>query len=123
MAENDDGATGVVYVYNTTSVNIKLALNGNQLPTLPHAAGKDGSYAAASMTVPRSAATSIDDPVFAQTNTLTVKLPGMSNNYPSVSIDPIGFATNKDLLLYIFYGYMVLVDASSSTIIFNQSPS
>jgi hypothetical protein len=123
MAENDDAATGQVYVFNTTSVSIKLTLNGNQLPSLGRAAGGDGGYTPVSMSVPRSDATSIDDPVFAQTNTLTVKFPGTSNNYSTVNIDPVSYSTNKDLLLYIFYGHMVLVDSTSSAIIVNQAPS
>ena len=123
MNEDDDSATGHVYVCNTTNVKIKVALNGNQLPSLPAAAGKDGNYAAASMAVPRSDATSIDDPVFAQTNSLRVMFPGMSNSYSSVPINPVEFPTKKDLLLYIFFGYMVLVDASSGSIVVRQSPS
>jgi hypothetical protein len=124
MDENDDeSGTGRVQVFNTAAVGVKLTLNGNQLKSLPPAAGRDGNYAASSISVRRSDAVSIDDPVFAQQNSLTVRFPGTSNNYPSVSIDPIVSSTNNDLLLYIFYGYMLLVDGASNSIIVAQSPS
>jgi hypothetical protein len=125
MAENGGNvsATGQVHIFNTSNVPITLTLNGNQLSVLSEDAGQGSNYAPSSMAVPRSDATKISDPVFAEQNTLAVKFPGTTNNYPSVDISPMQFPTNRDLLLYIFYGYMVLVDASTSMMIINQAPA
>ena len=117
---DEEGAKGVVYVFNTTSIKIRVTLNGNPLEKI-EPAGADGTPS--SLTVPRSDATSIDDPVFAQQNTLQVMFSGSSNNYPAISIDAVQYSTNKNLALYLFYGYLVLVDLSTNSIISNQSPS
>jgi hypothetical protein len=117
------GQTGQVYLFNTTNLKIIVTLNGNALPSLAPAGGAGESYAPPSMTVPRSDATSIDDPVFAKTNTMSVMFSGSFNNYNSVVIDPVMYSTNKDLLLYIFYDYIVLVDSTTNMIITNQAPS
>ena len=120
QTRDEEGAKGVVYVFNTTSLKIRVTLNGNPLEKI-EPAGADG--APSSLTVPRSDATSIDDPVFAQQNTLQVMFSGSSNNYSAVGIDPVQYSTNKNLALYLFYGYLVLVDLSTNSIISNQSPS
>ena len=117
------GATGKVYLFNTTNQKIRVTLNGNPLASLPPAGDASESYAPSYMIVPRSNATSIDDPVFAATNTMMVMFSGYSSNYASVSINPVQYSTNKDLLLYVFYSYMVLVDSTTNMIIINQAPS
>lgn len=121
MSQNRDqeGAKGVVYVFNTTSLKIRVTLNGNPLDKM-EPASQDGAPSV--MPVPRSDATSIDDPVFAGTNSLQVMFSGSSNNYPTVKIDPVQYSTNKNLALYLFYGYLVLVDLSTNAIISQQSP-
>jgi hypothetical protein len=96
---DEEGAKGVVYVFNTTSLEIRVALNGNPLEkTEP--AGSDGAPSA--LPVPRSDATSIDDPVFAATNALRVMFPGSSNRYSAVNIDPVQYSTTKNPALYLF---------------------
>jgi hypothetical protein len=120
QTRDEEGAKGVVYVFNTTSLRIRVTLNGNPLEKIDPA-GED--RAPTSLTVPRSDATSIDDPVFAQQNTLQVMFSGSSNNYPTLNINPVQYSTNKNLALYLFYGYMVLVDLSTNSIIVNQKPA
>jgi hypothetical protein len=121
-------ATGKVYMFNTTNQKIRVTLNDNPLPKIEPAAGKDsgeggeGSYRPAHIAVPRSDATSIDDPVFAQTNSISVMFSGYSNRYSKVNINPITSSSNNDLLLYIFYGTMILVDAVTNTVISTLTP-
>ena len=120
QTRDEEGAKGVVYVFNTTSHRIRVTLNGNPLEKIDPA-GSDGTPSA--LPVPRSDATSIDDPVFAATNTLQIMFSGSSNNYSAVNIDPVQYSTNKNLALYLFYGYMVLVDLSTNSIISSQKPA
>ena len=117
---DEEGAKGVVYVFNTTSLKIRVTLNDNPLEKI-EPAGPNGTPS--SMPVPRSDATSIDDPVFAATNTLRVMFPESSNRYSAVNIDPVQYSTTKNLALYLFYGHLVLVDLSTNSIISNQSSS
>jgi len=120
QTRDEEGAKGVVYVFNTTSLRIRVTLNGNPLQKIDPA-GENGTPKA--LKVPRSDATEIDDPVFAGTNTLQVMFSGSSNNYSAVGIDPVQYSTNKNLALYLFYGYMVLVDLSTNSIISSQKPA
>jgi hypothetical protein len=108
------GAKGVVYVFNTTSLGITVTLNGNALKDIDPA-GSDGTPSA--LPVPRSDATSIGDPVFAGTNSLQVMFSGIPNIYGTLKIDPVQYSTNKNLALYLFYGYLVLVDLSTNAIV------
>jgi len=121
MAESQE-TTGKVYLFNTTNLRIRVFLNDNALPPLAPAGNANESYAPSTMTVPRSDTTSVGDPVFATTNTMRVKFSGSSNTYISVNVDPDQYPTNQDLLLYIFYDYMVLV-GTTNMIIINQAPS
>ena len=116
---NEEGAKGVVYVFNTTSLQIRVTLNGNPLPKIDPA-GSDGTPSV--LHVPRSDATSIDDPVFAATNTLQVMFSGSSNSYSAVNIDPVQYSTNKNLALYLFHGHLVLADLSTNSIIQKLDP-
>lgn len=133
-------ATGRVFVFNTTNQQIGLILNGNPLPDdlsdatnygrgLAPAGNGAENYLPSGITIPRSNATSITDPVFAQQNTLQVSFQGVLNTYQlNISLAPQSGSTaiyapsNNDLLLYIFYGYVILVDSANNAILFN-SPS
>jgi hypothetical protein len=119
QTRDEEGAKGVVYVFNTTSLRIRVTLNGNPLEKIDPA-GPDGTPSA--LPVPRSDATSIDDPVFAATNSLQVMFSGSSNSYGTLKIDPVQYSTNKNLALYLFYGYLVLVDLSTNIIIQGTAP-
>jgi hypothetical protein len=119
QTRDEEGAKGVVYVFNTTSLKIRVTLNGNPLEKI-EPAGSEGAPSA--LPVPRSDATQIDDPVFAVTNSLQVMFSGSSNSYGTVKIDPVQYSTNKNLALYIFYGYLVLVDLSTNSIIQQLAP-
>ena len=119
QTRDEEGAKGVVYVFNTTSLRIRVTLNGNPLEKIDPA-GSDGTPSA--LPVPRSDATEIDDPVFAGTNTLQVMFSGSSNSYGTLKIDPVQYSTNKNLALYLFYGYLVLVDLSTNVIVQQMAP-
>jgi hypothetical protein len=134
-------ATGKVFVFNTTNQQVGLILNGNPLPDdasdaanygrgLARAADGNGSYMPSRLAIPRSNATSINDPVFAQQNTLQVSFQGVINNYQiNVSLAPPSGSSatyspsNNDLLLYIFYGYVILVDSVNNALLFNNQSS
>ena len=119
QTRDEEGAKGVVYVFNTTSLRIRVTLNGNPLEKIDPA-GSDGTPSA--LPVPRSDATTIDDPVFAGTNSLQVMFSGSSNSYGTLKIDPVQYSTNKNLGLYLFYGYLVLVDLSTNVIVQQMAP-
>ena len=112
--EDEVGATGKVRIFNTTNLRIRVTLNGNPLDKIDPCEA-DGTPSA--LLVPRSDASSIDDPVFATTNDFTVMFPGSSNAYSGVKIDPVQYSTNKDLALYIFYKLAVLIDLSTNMIV------
>ena len=116
-------AEGNVYLFNTTNQKIRVTLNDNPLPPIPPAPGEGGNYQASYIIVERSDATSIDDPVFAQNNTMMIMFPGVSNHYSTVSVNPATSSSNNDLLLYIFYGSIVLVDAVTNTVLLNTHSS
>jgi hypothetical protein len=115
-------ATGVVYIFNTTNQRITLVLNGEPLPALGAAAGKAGHYVPASYTVPRSNANQIPEAVFAEKNTLMVMFQGILNTY-TINLDFKQYPSNNDLLLYIFYDYMLFCDSTTSAIILSTAPS
>lgn len=134
-------ATGKVFVFNTTNQHITVLLNGNPLPDdgsdspetgrgMPPAALLDETLTLSRLTVPRSNATTIYDPVFAQQNTLQVNFQGVIDTYQiSVAIAPppgdvFNFSSsNNDLLLYIFYGYVLLLDTVNNRILFGGKPT
>jgi hypothetical protein len=115
-------ATGVVYIFNTTNQLITLVLNGDPLPSLDAAAGKEHHFAAASFSVPRSNANKIPEAVFAEENTLNVMFQGILNKY-SLTLDFTKYPSNNDLLVFIFYNYLVLIDGATNAIIQSLPPA
>jgi len=134
-------ATGKVFVFNTTNQQIGVVLNGNPLPDdvsdaanyargLARAADDNENYMPSRLVIPRSNATSINDPVFAQQNILQISFQGVLNHYQiNVSLAPQSGSSamyspsNNDLLLYIFYGFVILVDSVNNAILFNNESS
>ena len=135
-------ATGKITVFNTTDQHIILILNGNPLPDdgtsdmvgfgrgLSHAAYGNEGYAPSSLIIPRSNATSINDPVFAMQNTLQVSFQGVVDTYKiGVNLAPpsdgsLNYSpSNHNLAMYIFYGYLILVDLVTNTLLYNSKPS
>ena len=115
-------ATGVVHVYNTTNQRITLVLNGDPLPPLDPAGGAATRHAPASLIVPRSNANRIPEAVFAESNTLAVMFQGILNNY-KIDLDFKQFPSNNDLLLYVFYNYIVFCDSATNAIILGAAAS
>jgi hypothetical protein len=115
-------ATGVVHIFNTTNQRITLILNGEPLPPLDAAAGKEQHFAATSFSVPRSNANRIPEAVFAETNTFNVMFQGILNKY-SLALDFTKYPSNNDLLVYIFYNYLMMVDGATNATIQSLPPS
>lgn len=121
-------ATGNVYIFNTTGQHITLILNSNPVFTAtndvpPAAPSREENYAPSAIIVPRSNATQIYDPVFAQSNTLHVMFQGVLNRYDDLQLNLVTSPSNNDLVLYIYYGYLLLVDTVSNQILYNKPPS
>jgi len=120
-------ATGKVYIYNTTNQAVKVELNDTDLEgRIPANSGGDGGYLpvqSAEAVVPRNDASSTPDAVFATNNTLELKFAGTSNKYSSIKIDPGSYPTNTDLVLYVFYNYIVLISPTNNTIVYSGGPS
>ncbi len=114
-------ATGIVYVVNTTNQLTSLVLNNNALSELGPAGGEEQGYAPNAITVARSNANRIYDPVFAEENLFQVMFHGVLNSY-QIKIPLDRYPSNNDLLLYIFYKYLVVVDSVTNAIIFSSVP-
>ncbi len=114
-------ATGSVYIVNTTNQLVTLVLNYNALPDLGPAHGSEHHYAPTVLSVPRSNANRISDPVFAEENTFDVMFAGVRNSY-KIIIELEQYPSNGDLLLYIFYNYLVLSDRNTNNVIINTAP-
>ena len=112
--KDEEGAQGTVRIFNTTNLRITVTLNGNALHKIDPAQ-PDGMPSI--LDVPRSDASSIDDPVFATTNNVMVMFAGSRNTYGTVTIDPVQYSTNKDLAFYIFYNLAILVDLSTNMLV------
>ena len=115
-------ATGSVYIVNTTNQLVTLMLNYNALPEMGPAHGREQHYAPTVLSVPRSNANRIPDPVFAEENSLDVMFYGVRNNY-KIIIELEQSPSNGDILLYIFFNYIVLTDRETNAIIFNSTPT
>jgi hypothetical protein len=119
-------ATGRVYIFNTTNQEIVPLLNSCPLEVergvIGRAGGPHEQYAAAHVSVPRSNASQIYEPVFAQSNTFQVLFQGLTNTY-QIALDLKTSPSNNDLLLYIFYGYVVLFDSANNVVLLNQPAS
>lgn len=115
-------ATGSVYIVNTTNQLVSLVLNYNALPDLGPAHGREHHYAPTLLTVPRSNANRINDPVFAEENNFDVMFYGVRNYY-RIIIELERYPSNGDILLYIFYNYLVLSERTTNTVIFNSPPT
>lgn len=115
-------ATGVVYIFNTTNQRVTLVLNGEPLPPLDPAAGKEGNYAATTLDVARSNANKIPEAVFAAENTFHVLFQGLLNKY-SLHLDFTKFPGNNDLLLFIFYNFLVFSDSRTNLTIQRLPPT
>jgi hypothetical protein len=99
-----------------------LILNYNALPELGPAGGEAEHYAPTSMSIPRSNANRISDPVFAEENSFDVMFSGVRNSY-QLNIVLEQCPSTRDLLLHIFYNYIVLSDGVTNSIIFNSAPT
>ena len=120
-------ATGKVYIYNTTNQPVKVELNDTDLEgRIPANSGRENGYlpvSHADAVVDRSDATSTPDAVFATNNTLEIKFSGTSNKYPTVTISPGSYSTDTDLVLYIFYNYIVLISPTNNALVLNSAPA
>ena len=135
-------ATGKVIVFNTTNQHLMLILNGNPLPDdgtekmvdfgrgMSAAANNDEGHKPSRLIIPRSNATAISDPVFAMQNTLQVGFQGVIDSYKiGISLVPppdgstMYSPSNNNLIMYIFYGYLILIDAVTNTLLYNDKPS
>ena len=114
-------ATGKVYVVNTTNQLMSLILNNTALSDLGPAGGEEQGYAPTSISVPRSNANRIYDPVFAEDNFFQVMFHGVLNSY-QIKIPLEQYPSNNDLWLYVFYNYLVLSDSVTNAIIFGSAP-
>lgn len=114
-------ATGSVYIVNTTNQPVTLVLNYNALPELGPAHGWEHHYAPTIFGVPRSNANRISDPVFAEENSFDVMFAGVRNHY-QINIELQQYPSNGDILLYIFYNYLVLSDHITNAVILNSAP-
>lgn len=114
-------ATGSVYIVNTTNQLVTLVLNYNALPELGPAHGVEQHYAPSLFSIPRSNANRINDPVFAEENSFDVMFYGVRNGY-KIIIKLEQYPSNGDILLYIFYKYLVLSDHNTNAVIFNSTP-
>jgi hypothetical protein len=115
-------ATGSVYIVNTTNQPVTLVLNYNALPDLGPAQGSEHHYAPSVFGVPRSNANRISDPVFAEENSFDVMFAGVRNTY-QIIIKLEQYPSNGDILLYIFYNYLVLSDRNTNNVIINTAPA
>jgi hypothetical protein len=115
-------ATGSVYIVNTTNQLIALTLNYSALAELGPAGGQEQHYEPTSISVRRTNANRIPDPVFAEENSLDVMFAGVRNSY-LIGIELERYPSNNDLLLHIFFNHVVLTDGITNTIIFNSPPA
>ncbi|MDT5296608.1 MAG: hypothetical protein QOJ76_3488 [Acidobacteriota bacterium] len=116
-------ATGKVYIFNTTNQDIKVELNDEDLDERLAPNAGTGSYAPTLAIVMRSDASTTTDAVFAGSNTMEIRFAGTRQQYANIKIDPGAYPTNTDLVLYIFYSYLVLASTVNNTLIFSATPS
>lgn len=117
-------ATGQVYIYNTTNTNVKVEVNGEDIEGNPVLAASGSPYAPGTTTaVPRSDALSTTDAVFATNNTMEVKFPGTNNTYATFKIDPGTYQTNTDLVLYIFFNYVIICSPVNNALALSAAPT
>ena len=120
-------ATGKVYIYNTTNQDVQMELNQTDLVgRLPANSGASGGYLpvpSPNAVADRSDASSTPDSVFATTNKLEFVFAGTSNTYSPVKIDPGFYPTNTDLILYVYYNYIVLISPANNAIVYSGAPT
>ncbi len=113
-------ATGFVCIVNTTNQLVTLILNHNALSELGPAGGEAEHYAPSYISVARSNANRILDPVFAEENSFDVMFYGVRNSY-QIKIELERFPSNNDLLLHIFYKYIVVTDRVTNATVLNTA--